>query len=118
MEGEDPQVLMSSERLSHEVQRAHDGPVIEELPPSSAAVNEERAIVLFRPVNIPILQQQSPSTLSVSVDPDLIYGFKSKWLNLLHSILLFPMCPVVLLPICYISSDCPCGKETSYICPC
>ncbi|CAK9170668.1 unnamed protein product [Ilex paraguariensis] len=49
------------------------GPVIEELP--TVPVNEERSIVLFKPMNSPLLQL--PSTFSVSVDPDLISGFKN-----------------------------------------
>lgn len=89
MEDDDLEFIMSTEQPGPEVQRARAGPVIEEFPPSSSPVNEERAIVLFKPVRSPILQRQSPSTLSVSVDPDVISGFKSKWLNTLycHSLL-------------------------------
>lgn len=62
---------------------------IEELPdassvsPSAYAMedrpscdNHERAIVLFKPVNTSFLQS---SPLSVSVDSDIISGFKSKY---------------------------------------
>ncbi|KAG8373937.1 hypothetical protein BUALT_Bualt11G0077100 [Buddleja alternifolia] len=47
---------------------------IEELP--DLPENEERAIVIFSPPN-PRLQ--SPSNFSVSVDPHLISGFRSKY---------------------------------------
>ncbi|XP_038880770.1 uncharacterized protein LOC120072359 [Benincasa hispida] len=40
--------------------------------------NQERAIVLFKPVNSPFLQS---SPLSVSVDSDIISGFKSEFLR-------------------------------------
>ena len=46
------------------------GPVIEELE------NQERAIVLFNPVNNPILH--NPSNVSISLCPDLVSGFKGK----------------------------------------
>ncbi|KAI4376400.1 hypothetical protein MLD38_014168 [Melastoma candidum] len=50
---------------------------------SPSAVNEERAIVLFRPVNVHLLRYRSPSTFSVAVDSELISGFKSEfpWSN-------------------------------------
>lgn len=55
------------------------GLVIEELP--SVPENEERAIVLFKPMNTPPVN--SPSNLSVKVDPQFINGFKSQvfWEN-------------------------------------
>lgn len=50
------------------------GLVIEELP--SVPENEERAIVLFKPMNThPV---HSPSNFSVKVDPQFINGFKSR----------------------------------------
>ena len=63
---------------------------IEELPDASSVAaasasamedrplcdNQERAIVLFKPVNTSFLQS---SPLSVSVDSDIISGFKSKY---------------------------------------
>ncbi|OWM86910.1 uncharacterized protein LOC116189383 [Punica granatum] len=84
MEDEEPGNFMSFEQPSPTLQGARASPIIEELPPSSAPVNEERAIVLFKPVNSPILQHQSSSTLSVSVDPDLISEFKNRklWASL------------------------------------
>ncbi|KAK3437524.1 hypothetical protein EUGRSUZ_C02188 [Eucalyptus grandis] len=79
------------------------GPVIEELPAesasssasasasaaaaaaaaASASENEERAIVLFKPVHGRLLGGPSPSSFSVSVDPDFISGFKNQfyWSN-------------------------------------
>jgi hypothetical protein len=39
--------------------------------------NEERAIVLFKPVNASLFGSQ-PSNLSISVDSRIISGFKSK----------------------------------------
>ncbi|MCD9642972.1 hypothetical protein HAX54_030070 [Datura stramonium] len=55
------------------------GLVIEELP--SVPENEERAIVLFKPMNTPPVH--SPSNFSVKVDPQFINGFKSQvfWEN-------------------------------------
>ncbi|KAL0337148.1 UNVERIFIED_CONTAM: hypothetical protein Scaly_1989900 [Sesamum calycinum] len=50
---------------------------IEELPPEPS--NEERAIVLFKPMNTsPLLQ--TPSNFTVSVNPHLISGFKNQLL--------------------------------------
>ncbi|CDP20191.1 unnamed protein product [Coffea canephora] len=55
------------------------GVVIEELP--NGVENEERAIVVFNPVNSPLLQ--SPSNYSISVSPPLISGLKNQlpWSN-------------------------------------
>lgn len=55
------------------------GVVIEELP--NGVENEERAIVVFNPVNSPLLQ--SPSNYSISVSPQLISGLKNQlpWSN-------------------------------------
>ena len=39
--------------------------------------NAERAIVLFKPVNSPLMR--SSSKYSVSVDSDFIFGFKSMY---------------------------------------
>ena len=57
--------------------RGSSGPVIEELPNESE--NEERAIVLFKDVNTPLLR--SPSNLSVTVNSDLFSGIKSEHPN-------------------------------------
>lgn len=51
------------------------GVVIEELP--SVPENEERAIVLFKPMNTHLVH--SPSNFSVKVDLQFINGFKSKY---------------------------------------
>lgn len=51
-----------------------EGLTIEELP--SVPENQERSIVLFNSTNMPLLQ--SPSNFSISVNPDLISGLKSK----------------------------------------
>ncbi|XAR63762.1 hypothetical protein NMG60_11023826 [Bertholletia excelsa] len=48
------------------------GPRIEELP--MVPENEERAIVLFKPMSTPLFQ--SPSSFSVTVNSDVISGFK------------------------------------------
>lgn len=48
------------------------GVVIEELP--DIPENEERALVVFKPVSTPLVQS---SNFSVSVDPRFISGFKS-----------------------------------------
>lgn len=61
-----------------------EAPVIEEL--STPPVNEERAVVLFKPVNTHLLH--SPSKFSVTVDSEIISGFKSKYLFLALSFLL------------------------------
>lgn len=42
--------------------------------------NDERAIVLFKPMNTSFMQS-APSNLSVSVDSDIISGFKSQLLG-------------------------------------
>lgn len=51
-------------------------PIIEEL--SNVPGNEERALVLFKPMSTPLLL--SPSNFSVSVNSDIISGIKSKHL--------------------------------------
>lgn len=53
-------------------------PIIEEL--SNVPGNEERALVLFKPMSTPLLL--SPSNFSVSVNSDIISGIKSKHLFL------------------------------------
>lgn len=80
MEDEDPEISIPFHKPSLGTRSAGVGVVIEELPTTSSPsvpVNDERAIVLFKPVNGPLLLQQSPTTMSVSVDPDLIAGFKN-----------------------------------------
>ncbi|XP_004299777.1 PREDICTED: uncharacterized protein LOC101309448 [Fragaria vesca subsp. vesca] len=49
------------------------GPMIEELE------NQERAIVLFNPVNNPMLY--NPSNVSISLSPDLVSGFKDQFVR-------------------------------------
>lgn len=51
------------------------GLVIEELP--SVPENEERALVLFKPMNTSPMH--SPSNFSVKVDPQFMNGFRSKF---------------------------------------
>lgn len=83
MEDEDTEIVIPSDNSSPGAPQARRGPVIEELPTSSASplpipANEERAIVLFTPVNGSSLLQNSPTTMSLSVDSNLIAGFRSK----------------------------------------
>ena len=63
-------------------QRKNQGVQIEEvvMPESSAATsdNEERAIVLFKPVSNLHLLHRSHNNFSVSLDSNIISGFKSK----------------------------------------
>ncbi|GLT80280.1 hypothetical protein SLA2020_517310 [Shorea laevis] len=54
-----------------------EAPVIEEL--SASPVNEERAVVLFKPFNTHLLH--SPSKFSVTIDSDIISGFKKQFLQ-------------------------------------
>lgn len=86
MEDDEPEIAMPY------LQNRSGGPVIEELPAESASSsasaaaaseNEERAIVLFKPVHGRLLGGPSPSSFSVSVDPDFISGFKNQfyWSN-------------------------------------
>lgn len=56
-------------------------PEIEELP--SIPLNDERAIVLFKPMTSPLVH--SPSEFSFSVDPNLLSGFKSQVLWSQHT---------------------------------
>ncbi|GFS43745.1 hypothetical protein Acr_00g0086680 [Actinidia rufa] len=82
MEEKEPKVPLVFEQLgvsdehlpSHMEFRGSSGPVIEELPTESE--NEERAIVLFKDVNTPLLR--SPSNLSVTVNSDLFSGIKNQ----------------------------------------
>ena len=87
-EEEDREVIfeqsMSERTIPSNIKRL-GGPVIEELP--CVPENDERAIVLFKPMSTPL--SQSPSNFSVSVSPDLITGFKSKLLNSFSSLILF-----------------------------
>ncbi|XAR63713.1 hypothetical protein NMG60_11023749 [Bertholletia excelsa] len=59
---------------SNTVQLGESGLVIEELPDVSK--NDERAIVLFKPMNSPL--PQSPSNFSISVDSNIISGIKNQ----------------------------------------
>lgn len=52
-------------------------PVEEPVP---YTLNEERALVLYKPVNAQLLQSSSSSNLSFRVNTDLIPGLKSKYL--------------------------------------
>ncbi|KAF7849273.1 hypothetical protein BT93_L1022 [Corymbia citriodora subsp. variegata] len=92
MEDDEPEIAMPDLRSDPGVLRNRSGcPVIEELPTESALAsssasapeNEERAIVLFKPVHGRLQRGPSPSSFSVSVDPDFISGFKSQfyWSN-------------------------------------
>ncbi|KAI4346513.1 hypothetical protein L6164_007403 [Bauhinia variegata] len=69
------------EAMAEEKQVRGGGPVIEELP--SSPVNQERAIVLFKPVNTSPLG--SPSNFSVTVDSDIISGIKNQFAWSRHS---------------------------------
>ncbi|KAF9662916.1 hypothetical protein SADUNF_Sadunf18G0104100 [Salix dunnii] len=70
-------------------QRKNQGVQIEEvvMPESSAATsdNEERAIVLFKPVSNLHLLHRSPNNFSVSLDSNIISGFKNQFLWLSQS---------------------------------
>lgn len=88
MEDDEPEIAMSCLQPEPEIlQSRSGGPVIEEMPAESASSyateNEERALVLFKPVHGHLLGMKSPSSFSVSVDPDFISGFKNKfyWSN-------------------------------------
>ncbi|XP_059636925.1 uncharacterized protein LOC132279027 [Cornus florida] len=80
MEEDEPEIPLVFQHSMPQTQHLSDsmekvgGPVIEELP--CEPVNEERAIVLFKPMNSPLMQ--SPSNFSVSVSPDLITGFRNQ----------------------------------------
>uniref|UniRef100_A0A1D1YWH8 ATP synthase subunit delta n=1 Tax=Anthurium amnicola TaxID=1678845 RepID=A0A1D1YWH8_9ARAE len=43
----------------------------------SLPLNEERAIVLYKPVNMPLLDFPCPSNVFLNVDPDMIASFKN-----------------------------------------
>ncbi|KAJ7973700.1 DBH-like monooxygenase [Quillaja saponaria] len=77
MEEEEPEIpLVYHQPLPEEqVSGRVGGPVIEELP--SVPANQERAIILFKPVNVAPLQ--SPSNFSVSVDSNIISGIKDQY---------------------------------------
>ncbi|KAK4747368.1 hypothetical protein SAY87_026405 [Trapa incisa] len=77
VEDGDVEHLISTDRSCPEVRPGRASLRIEELPPSSP-INEEKALVLFKPVKSPIFQPLSPSTLSVSVHADLIPEFKKR----------------------------------------
>lgn len=78
-EVEEPEIPISFEQAatypSFGSNAVNRGLVIEELP--SVPENEERAIVLFKPMNTPHVH--SPSNFSVKVDPQFINGFKSQF---------------------------------------
>lgn len=50
--------------------------------------NDEKAIVLFKPVNTPLLHSSS-SNLSFSVDSHIMSGFKSKHPSFIYLLLLY-----------------------------
>eukprot|EP00258_Populus_trichocarpa_P005310 XP_002308091.1 uncharacterized protein LOC7474706 [Populus trichocarpa] len=65
------------------ISKRNKGVQIEELimpPPSSSSIsdNEERAIVLFKPVNNLHMLHHSPNDFSVSLDSNIISGFKNQ----------------------------------------
>ncbi|XP_011020100.1 PREDICTED: uncharacterized protein LOC105122588 [Populus euphratica] len=67
------------------INKKNKGVQIEELikpPPSSSSIsdNEERAIVLFKPVNNLHMLHHSPNDFSVSLDSNIMSGFKSQFL--------------------------------------
>ncbi|KAL3585515.1 hypothetical protein D5086_012382 [Populus alba] len=67
------------------ISKKNKGVQIEELinlPPSSSSIsdNEERAIVLFKPVNNLHMLHHSPNDFSVSLDSNIISGFKKQFL--------------------------------------
>ncbi|KAJ8564513.1 hypothetical protein K7X08_000973 [Anisodus acutangulus] len=82
-EVEEPEVPIAFEQAATDPSfgsnAGNRGIVIEELP--SAPENEERAIVLFKPTNTPLVH--SPSNFSLKVNPQFINGFKSQifWEN-------------------------------------
>lgn len=55
--------------------------VSEMVDAESPPLNEERALVLYKPVNSPLILSPSPTNISFRVSPDLVDGLKSKWLN-------------------------------------
>ncbi|XP_011017743.1 PREDICTED: uncharacterized protein LOC105120987 [Populus euphratica] len=73
----DSGLISNEQRKNQELQ-------IEELvmPESSSATsdNEERAIVLFKPVNNLHLLHRSPNNFSVSLDSNIISGFRNQFL--------------------------------------
>lgn len=73
MEEEEPEIPLAFEQ-SGGGGGGPSVPVMEEFP--RVATNEERALVLFKPMNTLLLH--SPSNFSVSVDSDMISSFKSK----------------------------------------
>lgn len=90
-EEEPPEIAVLSEQplMPENFVASRGGLRIEELPDASSVSasacamedrpfcdNQERAIVLFKPVNTTFLQS---SPLSVSVDSDIISGFRSKY---------------------------------------
>lgn len=70
MEEEEHDVPVEFEQLLPEKQVENTREEVDGIP-----LNAETAIVLFKPVNSPLMQ--SPSKFSVSVDSDIISGFKS-----------------------------------------
>ncbi|XP_030549569.1 uncharacterized protein LOC115754628 [Rhodamnia argentea] len=84
MEDDEPEFAMPYLQPEPEIlQSRSGGPVMKELPTesasSSAPENEERALVLFKPVHGHLLGMNSPSSFSVSVDPEFISGFKNQF---------------------------------------
>lgn len=72
MEEEEHDVPVEFEQLLPEKQVENTREEVDGIP-----LNAERAIVLFKPVNSPLMQ--SPSKFSVSVDSDIISGFKNQF---------------------------------------
>ncbi|RVW27940.1 hypothetical protein CK203_094116 [Vitis vinifera] len=72
MEEEEMMFPVEFEQLLPEKQVENTREEVDGIP-----LNAERAIVLFKPVNSPLMQ--SPSKFSVSVDSDIISGFKNQF---------------------------------------
>lgn len=79
IEEEEPEISIELEQPELEQSfgsSTRRGLIIEELP--SVPENEERALVVFKPLNTRLMH--SPSNVSVSVDPRFVSGFKNELL--------------------------------------
>lgn len=71
MEEEDPAVPLSiPEELA----------VSEMVDVEPFPLTEERALVLYKPMDSPLILSPSPTNVSFRVNPDLVDGLMSKWL--------------------------------------
>lgn len=71
MEEEEPAITITCDQ---QLAAPMEGPV------PCAPLNEERALVLYKPVHAQTLQSSGSSNLSFRVNTDLIPGLKSKYL--------------------------------------